>query len=964
MKIKWTFHTLIALMLFTACQQQENTQPFNYAVLVNPFIGTGGHGHTYPGASAPFGFVQLSPDSRLDGWDGCGGYHYSDSVIYGFSHTHLSGTGVSDYGDVLLMPAHEIEFHNGYGQHPDSGYGSRFSHERENAEAGYYQVFLEDTEIDVELTSTQRAGFHKYTFNKKDRPLLLIDLKHRDSVLSHHLRFINDSTISGHRVSRAWAAEQHLYFHLKLSEPFVDKHFNQDSSKVYLEFNDLSSLLLKIGLSAVDTLGARQNLEKEIPHWSFNQTKQNTQDLWNQELNRIQVQSLSDSDQVIFYTALYHSFLNPNVFMDVDGRFRGTDLKIHNGDHQNYTIFSLWDTYRATHPLFTITQRERTLDFIQTFLKQYQYGGKLPVWELVGNYTGCMIGYHVVSVIADAYVKGIQDFDTDLALEAMISIAEAEELGKADYIKDGYLAKDVEHESVSKTLEYAYNDWCIAQFAKAIGRDSIYQVFIQRAQNYQNLFDPNTGFMRSKRNQQFNEPFNPKEVNFDFTEANSWQYSFYVPHDIKGLIDLHGSADQFEAKLDQLFAESQQTSGRHQVDITGLVGQYAHGNEPSHHMAYLYNYIGKPNKTQAMSRKLIREMYTSLPDGLIGNEDCGQMSSWYVLSALGFYPVNPGSDEYVLTSPSIQEGKIVLENGNIFLIKTLNNSIENIYIEKVILNGKEHKRSFIHHNELMKGGELIFEMGSSPNTNFFEEHVSTAIEDEGKSAVPFVETEKQIFSDSLKIELNHVDPQAQIYYQLNEEAFEVYEQPIIIDDHASLKIKAKSADKRESQALLSKFYKVNLNRSVSYSMPYNPQYSAGGDKGLVDQLRGGSDFRSGYWQGFQGEDVVITVQLDGVEEFSVLKASFIQDINSWIWMPKSIRFSYSMDGKNYTIFEKLEHDIPTKEYGVFNLTLEQSTSKKKARFIRLEAEQYGTIPNWHLGKGGESFIFIDEIEIL
>ncbi|MEQ8909609.1 MAG: GH92 family glycosyl hydrolase [Vicingaceae bacterium] len=961
-------YLLLGLFLL-GCQASPPTEitETNFSQYVNPFIGTGGHGHTYPGASRPFGFVQLSPDSRLDGWDGCGGYHYSDSVIYGFSHTHLSGTGVSDYGDLLLMPLSKFQFDNGYQLHPDSGYGSSFSHENEKATAGYYSVYLEVPKVKVELTSTERAGFHHYHYkNQGIDPLLIIDLRHRDELLDYQLQIVNDSTLSGKRISKAWALNQAVYFHIKFSQSINSFRYNTDSSKLILQFKD-HELYTKVGLSAVSIEGAKENLKLEIPHWNFEAIKTESRQHWNAELSKIKVELLHDSDKTIFYTALYHSFLSPNLFQDVTSHYRGTDHGIHRTRSQfiNYTVFSLWDTYRATHPLFTLTQRERSRDFIHTFLNQYKNGGKLPVWELAGNYTGCMIGYHAVPVIVDAYFKGIRDFDHQLALEAMLASANAHELGKKEFAQNGFIAMDEEHESVSKTLEYAFDDWCIAQFAKAIGNDSVYREFIMRSQFYKNCFDPASKFMRAKRNQQFTEPFDPTEVNFNYTEANAWQYSFYVPQDIEGLIKLHGGEAKFEQMLDSLFQASEQTTGRHQVDITGLIGQYAHGNEPSHHMAYLYNYIGKERKTQEKVRTLLTKMYTTQADGLIGNEDCGQMSSWYVFSAVGFYPVTPGSTHYIIGSPLVKKAVFELENGKTFQIEALNNSTKSTYIQKVELNGKPYTKSYLDHSTILKGGKMVFYMGETPQTDYFKQSPLSQIDGLIISPTPFVNAESQVFQDSLEITLQCIDSSASIEFKLHEsEAFQTYTAPFMIKESTALYMRSKSPQaKNPSATLKANFYRLKNNKKVTYETPYNPQYSAGGKKGLVDYIRGGEDFRTGLWQGFQGNDVVITIELDSLRKIRHLSAGFLQDINSWIWMPRNVRYSYSTDGIEYFELGLLKNQTPTDEYGVFLKEVKLDFSTVEAKYIRLEAQQYGTIPEWHLGKGGESFIFIDEVLI-
>ena len=678
---------LASALFFTQCsepaQEKHTPVPHNDLKLsdyVNPFIGTGGHGHTYPGASRPFGMMQLSPDSRLYGWDGCGGYHYSDSIIYGFSHTHLSGTGVPDYGDILLMPfTGENHWNNGYDGDVDQGYGSRFSHANETAKAGYYQVALADYNINAELTTSKRSGMHRYTFPEGEAQKVILDLAHRDQVLKSEFTIVNETTIEGVRISNAWAREQHAYFVMNFSRPFTNQLTMNDDSKLnagnllkaILEFEASNKpLLVRIGISAVDIEGARNNLATEINHWDFDKLHEESVAAWEKELHKIEITTEDKDELAVYYTALYHSFLNPNLFSDADGRYRGMDMQIHKSDKPVYTVFSLWDTFRGTHPLFTLVQQDRTNEFINTFLHQYQQGGTLPIWELSANYTGCMIGYHSIPVITDAYVKGIRDYDVDLAMKAMLTSSEADILGLKSYKKYGYIPAGDEPESVSKTLEYAYDDWCIAQMAGAMGKNETKDTYMERAQFYKNLYDPTSGFLRAKMNSSWFAPFDPAEVNFNYTEANAWQYSLFAPQDVDGLIKLMGGPEKLEAHLDALFVAPDATSGRHQVDITGLIGQYAHGNEPSHHMAYLYNYTGKPWKAQEKLDQIMNELYSNTPDGLSGNEDCGQMSSWYNLSAMGFYSVTPGTDYYMVGAPRFTETTMHLENGNTFTRKS------------------------------------------------------------------------------------------------------------------------------------------------------------------------------------------------------------------------------------------------------------------------------------------------------
>ncbi|MCD4736404.1 MAG: GH92 family glycosyl hydrolase, partial [Bacteroidales bacterium] len=673
----------------------------NVSEYVNPFIGTDGHGHTYPGASMPFGMVQLSPDTRLAGWDGCSGYHYSDSIVYGFSHTHLSGTGVGDYCDILLMPTvGKVNLNNG-SEYRKAGYASLFSHKNETASPGYYSTFLDDYGIRVELTVTPRTGFHKYIFPENDNSNIIIDLFHRDKVIEAEMKILDETKVEGYRTSTSWAREQHVFFAAVFSKPFEKSGVATDDQvisgreargeniKGYFSFKtkEEEDVYVKVGISSVSCEGAWKNLQSENPEWDFAEIKLNAENQWDEELSRIEIEGSSDAQKTVFYSALYHAYLVPNLFMDVDGQYRGQDQKIHQAENFDYyTVFSLWDTFRAEHPLFTLIQQDRTNDFINTMLVQSEQGGRLPVWELAANETECMIGYHAVPVITDAYIKGIRGYDAEKAFKTMKHDAELDHFGLKYYKERGYIPAHEESESVSRTLEYAYDDWCIATMAEALGKENEKEIFTERAQFYKNIFDPNSGFMRAKMNGRWFEPFDPREVNFNYTEANSWQYSFFVPHDINTLVDLMGGKENFESKLDQLFTETTETTGRNQSDITGLIGQYAHGNEPSHHMAYLYNYIGKPHKTQDYVRQIIDELYTEKPDGLCGNEDCGQMSAWYVLSAMGFYPVTPGTDTYAIGTPAFDETVIQLENGNSFKIIAEDVRSENRYIQSARLN--------------------------------------------------------------------------------------------------------------------------------------------------------------------------------------------------------------------------------------------------------------------------------------
>jgi len=947
---------LLILSILISCNDYKK-EIIDY---VNPFIGTGGHGHTYPGATTPFGMVQLSPDTRLDGWDGCGGYHYSDNVIYGFSHTHLSGTGISDYGDVLIMPTvGELRLNNGSNGNP--GYSSFFSHENEKAEAGYYQVLLEDHNINAELTTTERAGFHKYTFPKKERAQIVLDLEHRDRLFNHEIKLIDSVTIEGVRYSDEWARNQKIHFYMQFSEPIESIVLNKDQTKAGVAFGKLnSSLLIKVGISAVSKKGAKKNLLAEIPHWDFNKTRKENQKCWNDALSKIQIEDKNDVSKEIFYTALYHSMLVPNIYIDVDSSYNGMDLKEHKTNDQHYTIFSLWDTFRATHPLFTIIEQKRTNEFIRTLLRQYKDGGKLPIWELAGNYTNCMIGYHAIPVIVDAYIKGIRDYDTNLALEAMVHSAMQEDFGLSSYKKNGFISASDEPESVSKTLEYAYDDWCIAIMADSLKKENIAKKFYERGQYYKNLFDPSTSFFRAKKSHTWFSPFKPEEVNFNYTEANAWQYSLFVPQDIKGHIELMGGEKNYEKHLDSLFKNNSKTSGREQPDITGLIGQYAHGNEPSHHMAYLYNYIGKPFKTQERVRQILKEQYTNHADGLSGNEDCGQMSSWYVLSAMGFYPVTPGLDYYSIGSPLFEKTTINLEDGKAFNILANNVSEKNIYIQSAILNGKEYEKNYIKHQDIINGGSLIFEMGSEPSDWGENEIATSYINKETIVSVPYFEASSQTFSESMYVSLGSAVG-GEITYSLNNNEEILYKKPILINKNTEIKCRT-FKDNKWSKTVSAKYFKIDQNKNIIINSNYANQYAAAGDKTLIDYLRGGNNYRTGNWQGYR-EDLDVIVDLGESKNINSIALGCLQDIRSWIFYPKKISFYSSLDGEEFNLIGEIKNIFPDNLEGSFNNDYTLSIKNHNAQFIKVTAENYGVCPEWHLGAGGKTWIFVDEITI-
>ncbi len=944
---------------------------------VDPFIGTDAHGHTFPGATAPFGMVQLSPDTDIEGWDWCSGYHSSDISIKGFSHKHLSGTGASDYGDILFMPTvGEIKFNPGDKNKPETGYRSSFSHSSETAMPGYYAVHLADYDIDVELSVTKRTGIHRYKFPKAVKSNIIIDLVSgiHDRPVEAYIKIINNNEIVGYRRSSGWARDQKIYFVAKFSSDFSDYGFQVNGESVsnnkraegekvkgFLRFQTEEDEIIeaRVGISAVDIAGARKNLEQEVMGKDFSSVRQAAEKQWHNALKHIEIKADDDVEE-IFYTALYHSMIAPNLFMDVDRRYRGMDDKIHVAeDFTNYTVFSLWDTFRATHPLFTILFPKKVNNMIRTFQKKYEQSGLLPVWELDANETNCMIGYHSIPVIVDAYMKGITDYDVEKIYHAMVTSAKQDEHGIKFYKKYGFIPSNLEPESVSKTLEYAYDDWCIATMADKLGKEEDAKYFMKRAQNYLNLFDPKTKFMRPKTNEKFRSPFDPKSVSGHYTEANAWQYSFFVPQDIENLIKIFGGEQIFEKKLDQMFREKSNLTGKHQVDITGLIGQYAHGNEPSHHMAYLYNFIGKPYKTQKYVRKIMQELYTSERDGICGNEDCGQMSAWYVFSALGFYPVTPGSNYYVIGSPMIDAATINLPNGKVFKIRTKNQSSKNIYVKSVQFNDTNYSKSYITHSDIMNGGELVFEMSNKPNKSWGSKNKPRSTIDDRKTALPYLEYEAITFFDQQQIKINSIDTHAQLFYSLNQGEFKKYNSPVVIEDDTHFR--AYAALKKNSDTIDVTFRKIPFKKKIDIKSSYADNYSAGGDIGLIDYVFGTDNFWTGEWQGYQGQDFEAVVDLMKPRQVSVISTRFLQAIGGWIFMPKKITYSISKTGDNYQPIAEYQPDVPMKQGGTIIKKFKKEMNKREFRYLKVEAIGVKTCPDWHKGAGRPAWIFIDEI---
>ncbi len=770
MKQNTFIYAAIAFFVCSSCTSGKYS-PVDY---VDPFIGTGFHGHTYPGATVPFGAVQLSPDTRAGNWDACAGYHYDDTTLKGFSHTHLSGTGCIDLGDILFRPTT---------LKPDLTAESicrpaNFSHKDERASAGYYSVILKDEGIKAELTATTHTGMHRYTFPSGKPVTIIVDLAHlldNEYIYEAELERTTSNEIVGMRRTRGWTDNQYVYFAAQFSEPFQTVEFVQDKKIVSAETKqvgtDLQAILTfadkdgepiiaKVGLSLVSVDNARINLAEEVKDFNFDAVCAAARNDWEQALSSITVEGGGTDDLKNFYTAIYHAMVVPNVVSDVNGEYRRHNMQIGQlpKGKMQYSTFSLWDTFRAWNPLMTLIDTALVNNMVNSYLDIYDASGELPIWPLSAAETGTMIGYHSVSVIADAYLKGIRGFDAEKALDAMKVSSEKNKKGADYYIKYGFIPSNIKKESISCLLEFAYDDWCIARMAQEMGKEDVYRKYIERSQNYINVFDGSTKFFRGKRmDGNWETSFNPFEVGRSYTEATAWQYRFSVPYDVNGMVQLFGGKEKFITALDSIFIADPNVHGD-LADITGLIGQYAHGNEPSHHIAYLYDYVGQPWKTQEMTRRLLHEMYQPTPGGISGNEDCGQMSAWYILSGLGIYSVCPGSNEFALTTPLFEKAVLKLANGK-RLTLLANDPKKNIYIHKVELNGKQIDTNFITYAQLMEGGELRFTLSDKPDKSrgILEEASPYSYTKEKVVSIPYVDRDLNLFMDKVTSSSCHND---------------------------------------------------------------------------------------------------------------------------------------------------------------------------------------------------------------
>ena len=974
-----------ALLFVLSLSAAQQFDPVRY---VDPMIGTAAHGHVFPGATMPFGMVQLSPDEETSGWDWCSGYNYSSKTIMGFSHTHLSGTGAMDYGDVLFMPTvGKVVVVPGTDDNPESGYRSAFSHSTEKATPGYYSAVLDRYSVKVELTVTTRCGLHEYTFPQSDSCNIVIDLLHGigNVCTGSRVSIVGNTQIEGMRRSHGWANDRAIYFVAVFSKSFKrfgtangdvitagSREAEGDSVKAFVTFSTRKdeTILARVGISAVSLDGARRNLESEMPDFNFTKYRAKAQTTWNEALGKILVEGGTDAEKRTFYTALYHSMMHPNIFQDVDGKYFGMDHRIHTAKgFVNYTVFSLWDTFRAFQPLLTIIDPKRDEDFVKTLIEKYKEGGLLPVWELAANETYTMIGYPSIPVIYDAYMKGLGGFDVDTALVAMEHSADLDWQGLKYYKERGFIPADKENESVSKTLEYVYDDWCIAQFARQLGKMNDYKQFNQRALFYQNVFDSSTGFMRGKlSNGKWYTPFDPYSVSGNYTEANAWQYSFFVPQDVGGLINLYGGKARFAEKLDSLFAESSQVTGRYQPDISGMVGQNAQGNEPSHHVAYLYDHAGEPWKTQRVVREIMSKWYTDKVDGLCGNDDCGQMSAWYVFSAMGFYPVTPGQNTYAVGSPLFSKVTITLENGRTFVIKANDASDENLYIRSATLNGRQYDNAFLTHADIVGGGELNLTMSDKPNRNWGTDNpgLFAMAPDHDIVPMPEIESTGDVFYDSTRVSLRCSEPGVRIHYTLDGSEpginSSLYVGLFTIRKACILRAVALRDRSNTSMTSVAKFVK-SLYPPATYEYVFSDKYTGGGATALTDGRAGTTNYQTGEWQGFEGKDLDATIDLTKEKKINEVSTEFLQDTGVWIFLPEYVEFYVSQDGKNFERVADIKNDVDPQKQSLLIKHFAAALHGINARYLRVVAKNIGVCPPWHVGAGSKAWLFVDEVTI-
>ncbi len=985
--------------------QNENLIQF-----VDPMIGTDGHAHTFPGATLPFGMVQLSPSNDFKEWDWCSGYHYSDTILKGFAHTHISGAGLAALGDILLMPTYgQLKIKPGTEEDPDSGFRSRFSHDREEATAGYYSVVLDDYNVKVELTCTPRVGFHRYTFNSAGQGNVIIDPTHNimENVMETEVEILSDTEIRGWKHCNGEGGDRKVYFYAKFSKPFeksgvaindtIQKSLSKVTNRKVKAFVSFKlevgeKVNVKVALSHVSYAGAKANFDAEAVGITFDQVWAKAKNLWEEKMNKVHIETDKISDKRNFYTALYHSMISPNLISDVTGEYV-VEGEVYHSDFNQYSNFSTWDTYRAVHPLMAIIEQEKTTDFVNSLASRHSDSKVgLPVWECLGHDNVCMIGYSTVSVITDAIMKDIPGIDYQAAYNAMRAAAFNLEKHSNTYDVNGmnyYIKMDFVPgkigSSVSKTTEYNYYDWCISQVARKLAKNDDMHLFRQRSKGYRNLFDRKSGYLLPKLQ-------NGKLVEVDmskwdglvhnYVSGNIWGYSSYVPHDMGYLIRLHGGYHKFASWLDEIFTDTTEIGGSQHVDISGFIGKYGHGDEPSHQMPYLYVHAGQPWKTQKRVREILTRFYHDHPAGLNNNDDLGQMSSWYIFGALGFYPVCPGSNQYQVGSPAYQKASINLENGNVFTVVAKNNSDQNVYIQSAKFNGEEYTKPFITYQQIKNGGELVFEMGNQPNKNWgnakadLEEMYGMKslddykLHEEKQVLMPYSNDSTFSFEKSKWVELLCNTEGAEIRYTIDGSEpnlkSQKYEHPVQIRKDAMVKAKAFKKGLKESGTFIVQYLKgIPFNAETGY-----PKVTVeGNDIGygnktgvlLLDGGFGSTTFNDGFWTGIDLKDMNVDIDLGTTRSISEVKPGILIYPGAWIFNPNKIEVYVSNDQENYHLIKNISMDSPEDERR-FIVRPSIQFQAVKCRFIKVKFKN-GPIPDWHMAGGRKHWIFVDEILI-
>ncbi|RED47484.1 GH92 family glycosyl hydrolase [Seonamhaeicola aphaedonensis] len=993
------------------CSKKPEKETYNgYIQYVDPMIGTDAHAHTFPGATTPFGMVQLSPSNDLKGWDWNSGYHYTDSILKGFAHSHISGAGLTALGDFLLMPTvGSVKIKDGTEEDPDSGFRSRFSHDREEASAGYYSVILDDYDVKVELTASPRVGFHRYTYNQAGKGNIIIDASHQlgEYLYGSGIEFISDNEIKGYKRSNGAAGVRNVYFYAQFSKKFKEKGIaindiiipattSADDKKVkaFVSFDVEAGeqVDVKVAISYVSYEGAKANFDAEAKTKSFDKALVEAQKIWEEKMNKFPIETESVSDLRSFYTAVYRTMISPNLISDVTGEYIVEGKKYHS-DFEQYSNFSTWDTYRAQNPLMALVEQEKVVDFVNSLTSRYTDAKVgLPVWECIGFDNVCMIGHNTVSVMADAIVKDLPGIDVESAYIAMRDAAFELDKHSGPYGENGmeyYIEMDFVPASigmsVSKTTEYNYFDWCIAEVAKKLHKQEDQKLFQKRSKGYRNSFDKETGYLLPLTE-------TGKLLEMDMTEweglvknyisGNIWGYSSYVPHDMGYLMKLHGGKKNFTNWLDNVFADSTEISGGQHVDISGFIGKYGHGDEPSNHMSYLYTFAGEPWKTQKLVREIMPKFYRDVPDGLDNNDDLGQMAAWYVFSSLGFYPVCPGSNQYQIGSPAFKKAGLVLENGKEFVVVANNNSSENIYIQSATLNGEVYTKPFITYNQIISGGELVLEMGNQPNKTWansdndlsgmvgMKADVDYNLYINRMVSIPYTTDKELCFAQSKKVNLYCNTEGAIIRYTLDGSApdinSKVYNAPLILNNETTIKAKAFKEGLEASRT-----FEATYMKGIMYNPTTKLPKIAVSQKGLgygspngvqlIDGVLGSNSFGDGFWTGINEEDMEVEIDFGSERWIKKVRPGFLVDTGQWIFNPDEIIVQVSSDNREFREVGRVKTNTPSKNLNKRYIERPNiSFSPELCRYVKFTFKNK-SIPNWHVGSGKNHWIFIDEI---